>query len=457
MRSLLLSYKHRLSNNYLQKQLDAYSTVVLLFIFVAILSFSVSNYVTKRLAIEFNPDAIDVLSSDELDSGANLAEVTVRRGDTLGKIFAAQKISRQDTHEIVKQLKQHNIEFSLKPGQVITFDYSIAAEDYDKDSLNDYLLSEINIAVDAVRNIVISKSHGNFVVKDVKAQLKKMYVRHHVKINNSFIGALSKLGISAANIQELVNAYSYQVDFQRQIKTGDSLSIVTEKFFTEDGDFAHSGKVIYSSLNLSGNNHNIYWYQDAKSGIAQYFSESGKSVKRSLLRTPVNVARISSNFGKRNHPTLGYTKMHKGVDFAAPVGTPILAAGDGVVKEMGYKGAYGNIIKVKHSANLTTAYAHASRFANLRVGSKIKQGQIIAYVGRTGRATGPHLHFEVLINGKHVNPMSVQTTPGIELKNDALRLFENYKKRIVSNMKNLDEDKPTDVTSLGFQLEKARS
>lgn len=458
MRSLLLlSYKQRLRNGYLTKLFNTYSALVFLFIFVSILSFSISNYVTKRLTLDFVGSDVDILTSEEIEADSALSEVIVKKGDNLGKILSSQKMSKQDIAKIVKEIEKQNIEFSLKPGQLVTFDYSISEEDYGQDALNDYLLKEINISIDATRNIVITKSKGEFIVKDIKATLKKMFVRNHVKINSSFTDALAKIGVSAGNIQELVSAYSYQIDFQRQIKSGDSITVITEKYFTEDGDFAHNGKVVFSSLNLSGNNHNIYLYTNKENGTSQYFSESGKSVRRSLLRTPVNVARISSKFGMRNHPTLGFTKMHKGVDFSAPIGTPILAAGDGVVKEIGYRGAYGNIIKIKHSSNLTTAYAHASKFAKLKVGSKVKQGQIIAYVGRTGRATGPHLHFEVLINGKHVNPMSVQTTPGTELKKDALKLFEKYKKTMQAYVNDLEDGKPASLSSIDEHLVSSKS
>lgn len=427
-----------------KKFVSTYSTAALLFAFVVAISFSINNYITKKLTLNISPDIISEIDSQELDGSENLSEVIVKKGDTLSKIFAKQNISSQELSEITKALKAKKIEFNLMPGQVITFEYSVSDIDYSQDSLNDYLLKEVNIALSSTRNIVITKSNGIYEIKDIQAQLKRMFVKHNVKIKNSFVEALMRIGINASNIQELVNAYSYQVDFQRQIKSGDTISVVTEKFYSEDGDFVHGGKVLYSSLNLSGNVHNIYWFKDEKSGSSQYYSENGMSVKRNLLRTPINVARVSSGYGKRHHPVLGYTKMHKGIDFAAPTGTPILAAGDGVIKEMGYRGAYGNIIRIKHSANLTTAYAHASKFpSNLKVGSKVKQGQVVAFVGKTGRATGPHCHFEVIINGKNVNPMSVQTTPGVELKSKSLAMFNKHKKLLQEYLKELEENKPS--------------
>ena len=173
----------------------------------------------------------------------------------------------------------------------------------------------------------------------------------------------------------------------------------------------------------------------------QYFSEDGKSVKRNLLRTPIGVARISSHFGNRKHPILGYTKMHKGVDFFAPKGTPIYAAGNGVITDLGWRSGFGNYVQIRHSSTLATAYGHANAFAKgLTRGSTVKQGQIIAYVGQTGRATGPHLHYEVKINGKQVNPLSIKTSPGIELSGKKLQDFSTFKKKIGKLHNELNED-----------------
>jgi len=451
MRSLLLlSYKQKLNSGYISRLSNVYSLIILLFAFVTVLSFAVSNYVTQKLTIDLSPDDMATLSGEEIENASSLSEITVKKGDTLSKIFASQQMTQVEIANITKAIKESKIDFAIKPGQVITFDYAVSDKENAQNALNEYLLKEINISIDKTRNIVISKVAGNFQIKDIIVPLKRMFVKHNVQINNSFITALSSIGVSAANIQELVKAYSYEVDFQRQIKSGDTISVLCEKFYTEEGDFAHNGKVLYSSLNLSGSKHNIYWFNDTKNKVAQYFSESGKSIKKSLLRTPINVARISSHYGSRHHPVLGYTKMHKGVDFAAPTGTPILAAGDGVVTEANFVGAYGNLVKIKHSASLTTAYAHASRFASgIKRGSRIKQGQVIAYVGTTGRTTGPHCHFEVIINGKNVNPMSVQSTPGVELKNEALRAFVNHKKILQNYTQKLPENEPLELTNLG--------
>ncbi|NDB85367.1 MAG: M23 family metallopeptidase [Alphaproteobacteria bacterium] len=278
---------------------------------------------------------------------------------------------------------------------------------------------------------MIHRENDAFRAEELKAKLVTKYASKTIHMDTTFASSMLNNGVSAKNAQEIINAYSHKVDFQRQIKNGDSIKILTEKIYSEDGKFITNGKVLYASLTLSGKKHDIYFFKNDQNTLGDYYGDTGHSVKRSLLRTPINSSRISSKFGKRQHPVYGFTQMHKGVDFSAPSGTPILAAGDGVVKEIGYRGAYGNIIKIKHNAAITTAYAHASKFAsNLKIGSKVKQGQVIAYVGRTGRATGPHCHFEVIVNGKHVNPMSIHTTPGVGLKNKNLDLFNKNKSKI---------------------------
>ncbi|MDX1923719.1 MAG: M23 family metallopeptidase [Rickettsiaceae bacterium] len=448
MRNLLLYLQNP---RYLleSKAFGSYIAAVLMFILVTSVSFSVRNYVTDRLSFDIYSEKF----LESMEDPESVAEVRVKKGDTLKKVLLEQRLSKNEVASIIKTLKKSNIDVTLKPGQVIQFDYAMSDIDDDSEDdsniLNAYSLKKINIELSNIRSVQITNDNGAYSARDIQAKLIKKYVAHKVQIKNSLATSLLKVGISTSNIQEIIGAYSYQVDFQRQIKNGDTIEVIVEKFYSENDDFIHNGKVIFSSLNLSENNYNIYLYKDHQSGQTQYYSESGKSVKRSLLRTPINVARISSKFGKRQHPVNGFTQMHKGVDFSAPSGTPILAAGDGVIKEMGYMGAYGNIVKIRHSPSLTTAYAHASKFApNVKVGSKVKQGQVIAYVGRTGRATGPHCHFEVIINGKHVNPMSVQTTPGLELKSKTLADFEKYKKQIKQFASSIEHGKPTILASL---------
>jgi murein DD-endopeptidase MepM/ murein hydrolase activator NlpD len=217
------------------------------------------------------------------------------------------------------------------------------------------------------------------------------------RIDSSLMQAGIDAGVPASVMIEMIRIYSFDVDFQRDIQKGDSFEVMYERLFDEDGAPVHDGAVRYAALTLSGKTYRLYLFE-GEDGARDYFNEKGASVRKALLRTPVDGARISSTFGKRRHPILVYTKMHKGTDFAAPSGTPIMAAGDGVVEKAGRNGGYGNYIRIRHNGTYKTAYAHLSKFARgVRAGSRVRQGDIIGYVGTTGRSTGPHLHYEVLM------------------------------------------------------------
>jgi murein DD-endopeptidase MepM/ murein hydrolase activator NlpD len=393
--------------------------------FIAFVSVSVSKFIGSTLSITLS-------EPENTTSDQSIVEVVAKKGDTLSKILSRQNISYKDASTIIASLQKTNIP-AISIGQKFIFAYevSIAEGDGDEVSLESQTLSQLTIEIDKARRIEVLRNADGWEVQNLTVPLKKVLTRSNAVINNSFLVTAKALGLSANNILELINAYSYHVDFQRQIKSGDKVTFITEQFFTEDGKFSHNGKVVFASMKLSGKDYNIYGYTQDNNDKFQYFSEDGRSVRRNLLRTPVNIMKVSSNFGSRKDPIMGFTKMHKGVDFAAPVGTPIYAAGAGVVTEIGWRSGYGKFIQIKHSPTLSTAYAHASHFTkNLKKGSRVSQGQVIAYVGRTGRTTGAHLHYEVKVDGKHVNPMSIKTTPGVELKASARAKFEKFKNEI---------------------------
>lgn len=431
----LISINPRLSLKL--RNILTYFSLLLFTGLVIFVSSSVNRYVnsTMSLTIVALPSP-ETLEDDELDEITQL--VIVKKGDTLKTILQNQKIPNNEILQIIQlvkdETKKEPLFGSLKVGQQINFDYEIKILEKDDEDLASEVrvLNKITIAIDKTKSLNITREGDEFFAKKSIIVLNKLLAKSSVTINSNFMSALKSLGLSSNNIIELINSYSHQIDFQRQIKNGDIVTVITEKFVTIDGDFSHHGRVLYVSLNLSGNEYNIYRYSHDNSPSSQsFFSEDGKSVKRSLLRTPVKMVRISSHYGNRKHPTLGYTKMHKGVDFAAPTGTPIYSAGNGVITELGWKSGYGKFVQIKHSQNLSTAYAHASNFAkNLKVGSIVKQGQVIAFVGSTGRTTGAHLHYEVKISGKNVNPMSIKTTPGIELSGKQLAKFKQFKSNI---------------------------
>lgn len=418
----------------------SYFSIFIFIGFATFVSLSINKFVSDTMSMTIAE--LEILESSEELSNEISQIITVKKGDTLKSILLHQQIPSKEITQIIKIAKDKNIESSLKIGQQLVFDYEIKIIEQDDEDLaaESRTLNKLTIAYDKVKSLEIIREGEDFLARDVTKVFNKLLTKSSVVINSNFMSALKSLGLSSNSIIEMINSYSYQIDFQRQIKSGDTVTVITEKFVTEGGKFSHHGKVLYVSLNLSGKEYNIFRYSPNNAqNNHDFFSEDGKSVKRSLLRTPVKLVRVSSHYGNRHHPTLGYTKMHKGVDFAAPTGTPIYAAGNGVITEIGWKSGYGKFIQIKHSQNLSTAYAHASNFSkNLKLGSIVKQGQVIAYVGSTGRTTGPHLHYEVKIGGKNINPMHVKSTPGIELAGKQLAKFKQFKSNVRSLSNELD-------------------
>jgi murein DD-endopeptidase MepM/ murein hydrolase activator NlpD len=224
--------------------------------------------------------------------------------------------------------------------------------------------------------------------------------------------------------------FSYDVDFQRDVQPGDEFAVVINRFYTEDGRPAKTGTILAASMTLSGRKQALYRF-DADSGDQEYFDADARSARSMLMRTPVDGARISSSFGRRRHPILGYTRMHKGIDFAVPRGTPVMAAGGGVVTQAGYAPGFGNLVVISHTNGYSTAYGHLSRFAQgVTRGARVRQGQIVAYSGSTGLSTGPHLHYEVRLNGGQVNPRNIRNTNGRTLGGEERQRFLAERTRI---------------------------
>ena len=245
--------------------------------------------------------------------------------------------------------------------------------------------------------------------------------------NNLYISAL-KSGIPEKTLLEMISLLGFSVDFQREIRSGDSFEVLFTKEIDILSNLVIQTKPIkYVSMSLSGNKLNFFNYED-KFGFPQYYDENGKSSKRTIMKTPINGARLSSRYGNRKHPILGYTKMHRGLDFAAPSGTPVFAAGDGIIEKAGWNGSYGKYIRIRHTGTYKTAYAHLSGFhKSVRSGKRVSQGKIIGYVGTTGRSTGPHLHYEVIKNNIQVNPMRIKLPAG---KNIPKADINNYKSHV---------------------------
>jgi len=269
----------------------------------------------------------------------------------------------------------------------------------------------------------ITVTHGG-INSHFAAPLTRMPELAAGVIRTSLFEAAGDAHVPEAVLREMTRAFSYDIDFQRDLQPNDSFEVLYERIYDANGKAAGTGDIIYAAMTLSGRTHRLYRYRPSGAETAAFFTGGGRSVKKALLRTPIDGARVSSGYGMRLHPILGYTKMHRGIDFAAPAGTPILAASDGVVEEADRKGNYGNFILIRDDSVYETAYAHLSRFARgLRPGTPVRQGQVIGFVGATGRATGPHLHFELRVRGKQVNPMSVKSEAGQALAGADLAAF----------------------------------
>jgi len=282
------------------------------------------------------------------------------------------------------------------------------------------------------------KKDDNFIIQNQSIELMKSFVKINAPINSSLFDTLKKLNIPLNSINELIKSYSHQIDFQRQVKANDKIELVVEKYAEVDGNLFYYGHIAFSNLSLGKNTYPLYRYSWGNNQT-EYFSKDGRTYKKNLLKNPIQATRISSYFGSRKHPILGYTRMHKGVDFAAPRGTPIYAAGDGVITGMGRKGGYGNFVQIRHHSSLSTFYAHISKFhPSIKPGNRIKQGKVIAYVGATGTASGPHLHYEVHINGRAVNPLSIKTSTTNLLSPLEVKKFAKYRDYLHEVSKVLD-------------------
>lgn len=360
----------------------------------------------------------------------------IKPGDTLLNILINSGANEEDIFQILLATRKVFNPRYIKEGDDVTlyfnvkFDYR--RDDFDKisDVKRKVKIKKLEISSNFEEKVVTSRDiNGGYGSKIVKIELRKQIAKYSGVIKSGlFVDGVGS-GASATTVMNMINQYGYDIDFQRDLRIGDKFEVLVEEYFSQDGKRVKDGNVIFSAIKLRDREINMYMYEHK--GNVQYFSPKGYSVKKSLLKTPIHGARVSSRYGMRRHPVLGYSKMHKGVDFAARRGTPILAAGSGKITYMGRRGGYGNYVRIRHNSRYSTAYAHASRFnKRFKKGSKVKQGDVIAYVGTTGRSTGPHLHFEVLVNGKQINPSKVKATSGSKLRGKSLAAFKLRKEEI---------------------------
>jgi murein DD-endopeptidase MepM/ murein hydrolase activator NlpD len=346
-------------------------------------------------------------------------ELVVASGDNFVGLLGKAGVGTQEAHRILDAMgkKFNPRSLGVKDKVSITVDKAASADTI--------IVNNLSIGISSISTLSVNRNDkGGYDVSQVDVPVEKKLARAGGPIDSSLYETIVKSGMPSSMVGEIIKAYSYDVDFQREIHQGDTVDVVFEKNVTSEGKAVGYGNIIYAALDLGDRELKIYRYTD-KSGNSDYYNLKGESVRKALLRTPINGARISSGFGMRNHPILGYSKMHKGVDFAAATGTPVYAAGDGTVSFVGRKGGYGNYLQIKHNGQYASAYAHLSRFASgMASGKKVKQGQIVAYVGSTGASTGPHLHYEILSAGAQVNPANVKFKTGTVLAGNELKSFK---------------------------------
>ena len=364
--------------------------------------------------------------------------VRLEKGDTLLGLLASLAIPEAEAHEAMSALTKVYNPRHMRAGDEVTVNF-------DKTGI----FSGFEFDPDVERSVRVQRdeSGNGFEAASVNHELTTDYMAAMVSIDSSLYESGMKAGVPVGTMSSLIKALSYQVDFQRDIRAGDSLKVLYEVKRNPDGVMVKSGRVLYAEVNVRGRALPVYLYQ-YKDGREEYINGQGESLRKSLLRTPVNGARVSSGYGMRKHPVLGYSKMHRGTDFAAPTGTKIYASGDGVIVERRAKGSYGNYIRIRHNGQLSTAYAHMKSFASgLKVGSHVRQGQVIGYVGSTGRSTGPHLHYEVLVNGTQVNPMRVANlSSGDKLKGNDLVKFKAIVHQIAQEFRKVNTGRAIQVS-----------
>lgn len=358
------------------------------------------------------------IEDDDVAAAVISRTVRIRSGGTLMNTLLAAGAERTQAYEAIAALQKVYNPRRLKAGQEIVITMLPA----DGDGA-ERLLS-VAIPVTPEREVAaVRDAAGRFVPDDITRELDREPVHASGIIDDSLFLAAQRAGVPARLIMESIRIFSWDVDFQREIRPGDRFELLFERLRNDDGEAVMVGDIIFASLTLSGKMLRLYRHQ-LDDGTTDYFDEKGHSVRKALLRTPVDGARLSSGFGNRRHPILGYNKMHRGLDFAAPRGTPVMAAGDGVIEMAGRNGAYGKYIRIRHNSTYKTAYAHLNGYARgIRAGKRVEQGQIIGFVGSSGRSTGPHLHYEVLTDGRQVNPRNIKLPTGRILENKALAAF----------------------------------
>jgi len=392
---------------------------------ITIISTTYYNYNKNKIYNNFKNTINNIYLKKSLNYFFNNLEPKFKRiehkvslGETFNNILEGYLINNDEITEIKKKLsKEINLnKLNTSHKIIFTIDQSV-------NLVNEFIFQISNTKkIYLTRNTNVNEFNQKIVVTKLN---KKILYKENVILQSLYKSAVDQ-NIPINTIVEFARIYGFQVDFQRDIKKKDSFQIMYEAFIDDNGKIIESGNILFANLKLSGENNSLYFF-DTK-GFEGHYDKNGKSIKKALMKTPINGARLSSPFGMRKHPIDGFNKMHRGTDFAAPMGTPIMASGDGVIKKAGWCGGGGNCVVIRHNSTYQTVYAHMSKFAGgIRSGIRVKQGQIIGFVGSTGKSTGPHLHYEVIVNGKKINSQTLKLPSGKVLKGDQRKLFETIK------------------------------
>ena len=375
-------------------------------------------------------------TAEALPDGSETKSLTVGRGDTMSSLLSKIGAEPTQAKSIIDAFAPVFQAQDLKQGQELRFTLVPAPSDtgqMEPMKISVFAKGDVHLAT------VARNKNGDFAATDQSVsmvevdEISKLKGPQHATLYTSFYHAALSQHLTVDTILKLLRVHSYDVDFKQKTKPGDSFEVFLDIPEGED-DRDGAGEVLYTSMTVDGTTRDFFRFR-TPDGQVDYYDEQGNSAKKFLMRNPVKGGRYTSGFGTRHHPILGYVRMHTGVDWAAPTGTPILAAGDGTVDMVGREGGYGNYIRIRHSNGFSTAYGHLSQYAaGLQAGTNVKQGQVIGYVGSTGRSTGAHCHYEIMVNAKFVNPMTIQVPRGLQLTGHEVAEFQKEKKRIEALM-----------------------
>ena len=396
-----------------------------LLVLIAVISTSYYNFNKNKIYNNYKVIINNIYLKKTLNHFFNELEPRFKKinhsilpGETFDNILEMYSIKKSEIIEIKKKISKKVDLNKLNPNQKITFILDQSSS----------LIKEFTFQISNTEKIYLSRNSeiNEFNQRIIVTKLNKdVFYKENIILNSLYKSASNKK-IPPNIIIEFARIYGFQVDFQRDIRKRDTFQIMYEVFIDDNKKTIETGKILYANLKLSGQDNSLYYFD--KNGSEGHYDKNGKSVKKALMKTPINGARLSSPFGMRKHPIDGFNKMHRGTDFAAPMGTPIMASGDGVVKKAGWCGGGGNCVVIKHNSTYTTVYAHMSKFAKgIKSGLRVKQAQIIGFVGSTGKSTGPHLHYEVIVNGKKINSQKLKLPSGKILQGEERKLFETKK------------------------------